>query len=70
MLEVPQNVDPMKDMFQAKKDLRTEKVARHEINRMKNIARVKKIPVPRAGFIGPESASSKDVIISFVILLK
>lgn len=61
VLEVPQN-DPNRDMFKEKRDLRIERVAKNEVARMKNIARAKKIATPRTGFIGAESASSKQLI--------
>ncbi|KAI8040506.1 hypothetical protein M5D96_006449 [Drosophila gunungcola] len=48
VLEVPQNADPNTDMFQKKIDLRNEKVAKNEIQRMKNIVRAKKIDMPRS----------------------
>lgn len=62
VLEVPQNADPNKDMFQEKRDLRIERIAKNEISRMRNIARAKKIQTPRTGFLGPESASAKELI--------
>ncbi|XP_053664322.1 ribosome biogenesis regulatory protein homolog [Anopheles marshallii] len=61
VLEVPQN-DPYRDMFKEKRDLRIERVAKNEVARMKNIARAKKIATPRTGFVGPESASAKQLI--------
>ena len=60
VLEVPQN-DPYRDMFKEKRDLRLERVAKNEVARMKNIARAKKIATPRTGFVGPETASAKQV---------
>lgn len=51
----------MEDQFQKKIDLRSEKVAKNEIQRMKNIVRAKKEMMPRAGYFGPETASSKEV---------
>lgn len=62
ILEVPQNADPNKDMFQEKRDLRIERVAKNEIARMRNIARAKKVQTPRTGFLGPESASAKELV--------
>ncbi|XP_055608465.1 ribosome biogenesis regulatory protein homolog [Uranotaenia lowii] len=62
VLEVPQNADPNKDMFQEKRDLRIERIAKNEISRMKNIARTKKIQTLRTGFLGPESASAKELV--------
>lgn len=61
VLEVPKNAHPMEDQFQKKMDMRSEKVAKNEIKRMKNIVRAKKIEVPRTGYLGPEAASSTQV---------
>jgi len=49
LIEVPQNVDPMKDMFAAKADVKSEKVAKNELQRLKNIARATKVKIPRIG---------------------
>lgn len=62
VLEVPQNADPNKDMFQEKRDLRIERIAKNEISRMRNITRAKKIQTPRTGFLGPDSASAKELV--------
>ena len=62
VIEVPQNADPNEDMFQKKIDLRNEKVAKNEIQRMKNIVRAKKLDIPRAGYLGPEAASSQQLL--------
>lgn len=67
VLEVPKNVDPYEDMFQKKKDLRDEKVAKNEIQRMKNIVRAKKLEVPRSGYLGPEAASSNQLLTAITV---
>lgn len=67
VLEVPQNVDPNTDMFQKKIDLRNEKVAKNEIQRMKNIVRAKKIDMPRSGYLGPEAASSSQLLTAVTV---
>lgn len=51
----------MEDQFQKKMDLRSENVAKNEIKRMRNIVRARKEPVPRAGYIGPETASASQL---------
>lgn len=51
----------MEDQFKKKMDLKSEKVAKNEIHRMKNIVRAKKISVPRVGYLGPDAASSNQV---------
>lgn len=67
VIEVPKNVDPMTDMFQKKKDLKNERVAKNEISRMRNIARAKKVELPRTGFVSEESASAKELHIAATI---
>ncbi|XP_053952997.1 ribosome biogenesis regulatory protein homolog [Anastrepha ludens] len=67
VIEVPKNVDPNEDMFQKKIDLRNEKVAKNEIQRMKNIVRAKKVEVPRGGYFGPEAASSGQLLTAVTV---
>lgn len=67
VIEVPKTADPMEDMFQKKIDLRSEKVAKNEIQRMKNIVRAKKLEVPRTGYLGPEASSAKDLLTASTI---
>lgn len=62
VLEVPKTADPMEDQFKKKMDLRNEKVAKNEIQRMKNIVRAKKMEVPRTGYLGPEAATSSQLL--------
>lgn len=64
VLEVPKNVDPMEDQFKKKIDLRSENVAKNEIKRMRNIVRAKKEAAPRAGYVGPETASASQVSVA------
>lgn len=66
-MEVPQNVDPMEDMFQKKVDLRNEKVAKNEIQRMKNIVRARKEEVPRSGYLGGEAATSVQLLTAVTV---
>lgn len=69
VLEVPQNADPMEDQFEKKANLKSEKVAKNEIQRMRNIVRAKKMPMPRSGYLGPEAASSNQVSVASTVLL-
>lgn len=66
-IEVPQNLDPMTDMFQKKKDLKNERVAKNEIARMKNIARAQKVALPRTGFLGEDTATAKDLLTAVTV---
>lgn len=61
VVEVPQNADPMEDQFAKKADIKSEKVAKNELQRLRNIAKARKIKVPRVGFTNPDISSSKDV---------
>lgn len=67
VLEVPKNIDPMTDMFQKKKDLKDERVAKNEVARMKNIARAKKVDLPRAGMVSEDAASARDLHVATTI---
>ncbi|CAH0579211.1 unnamed protein product [Chrysodeixis includens] len=49
LIEVPQNLDPMTDMFEKKASEKSEKVAKNELQRLKNIARARKVKIPRVG---------------------
>lgn len=61
LLEVPQNVDPMEDQFAKKAEAKSEKVAKNELQRLRNIAKAKNVKVPRFGVTNPDVSSSKDV---------
>jgi len=67
VLEVPKNADPMEDQFKKKLDVRSEKVAKNEIKRMKNVVRSKKIEVPRVGYLGPQAASATQLLTAATI---
>lgn len=61
VLEVPDNANPLEDQFAKKIEAKSERVAKNELQRLRNIARAKKIKVPRMGMLAPEVSSSKDV---------
>lgn len=67
MLEVPQNADPMEDQFQKKVDLKNERVAKNEMQRLKNIARAQKIKVPRVGILDSNVSTSKELTAAVTI---
>uniref|UniRef100_A0A1B0DDR1 Ribosome biogenesis regulatory protein n=1 Tax=Phlebotomus papatasi TaxID=29031 RepID=A0A1B0DDR1_PHLPP len=62
VLEVPGNADPMEDQFQKKQELRKERVAKNEIQRMRNIARAQKVKIPRIGIPIYELAHVENLI--------
>lgn len=64
LIEVPQNVDPMTDMYEKKANEKSEKVAKNELQRLKNIARAKKVKIPRVGIpVTSDKASANQVFI-------
>lgn len=60
VLEVPQNADPMEDQFAKKAEAKTERVAKNELQRLRNIAKAKNVKVPRMG-VFTEGSSSNEV---------
>ncbi|XP_013199610.1 ribosome biogenesis regulatory protein homolog [Amyelois transitella] len=62
LIEVPQNVDPMTDMYEKKASEKSEKVAKNELQRLKNIARARKVKIPRVGLpVTSDKASSTQL---------
>ncbi|KAG5894125.1 hypothetical protein JTB14_004063 [Gonioctena quinquepunctata] len=61
VLEVPGNADPMEDQFAKKIKATSEKVAKNELQRLRNIAKAKKIKVPRVGITNSDISSAKDL---------
>lgn len=67
VLEVPDNADPMEDQFQKKKDLKNERVAKNEVQRLKNVARSQKVKMPRVGIVDTNASSSKALLTAATI---
>ncbi|XP_045497328.1 ribosome biogenesis regulatory protein homolog [Colias croceus] len=62
LIEVPQNLDPMTDMYEKKASEKSEKVAKNELQRLKNIARARKVKIPRVGIpITSDKATSSQL---------
>jgi len=61
VLEVPKNVDPMEDQFEKKSVAKSERVAKNELQRLKNIARSRKVQVPSAGLIPTERPTKNEL---------
>lgn len=68
VLEVPDNANPLEDQFAKKIEAKSERVAKNELQRLRNIARARKIKVPRMGLLTPEVSSAKDVNIIFIYI--
>lgn len=60
----------MEDQFAKKMEAKSEKVAKNEIQRMRNIVKAKKGAIPRTGYLGPETASSGDVSLLFFFFIR
>lgn len=62
LIEVPQNANPMEDQFAKKIEAKSEKIAKNELQRLRNIAKAKNVKIPRFGLTNPDVSSAKDVI--------
>ncbi|XP_072167794.1 ribosome biogenesis regulatory protein homolog [Diadema setosum] len=61
MLEVPDNADPYEDQFAKKKKAKQERVAKNELQRLRNIARQRKGKVPGVGLTPTENPSKSQI---------
>ena len=59
LLEVPETADPNEDQFAKRNKAKKERVAKNELNRLRNIARAQKIKVPGVG-LAPTGQQSKS----------
>uniref|UniRef100_A0A0B6ZTX6 Ribosome biogenesis regulatory protein n=1 Tax=Arion vulgaris TaxID=1028688 RepID=A0A0B6ZTX6_9EUPU len=59
LIEVPDNADPYEDQFAKRKTAKGERVAKNELQRLRNIARAQKTKVPGIG-LTPTEQPSKD----------
>ncbi|CAL1596944.1 unnamed protein product [Knipowitschia caucasica] len=59
MIEVPDRADPNEDQFAKRVKAKKERVAKNELNRLRNIARSQNIQIPTSGLI-PKARQSKD----------
>lgn len=61
VLEVPDNADPYEDQFAKKSEEKSEKVAKNEFQRLRNLAKSKNIKIPRLGFTPTAKASPSSL---------
>ncbi|XP_076059248.1 ribosome biogenesis regulatory protein homolog [Oratosquilla oratoria] len=59
--EVPENADPYEDQFAKAAEMKKERIAKNEFQRLRNIAKNKKVKVPSVGVTGNELATSSDL---------
>ncbi|KAM3860714.1 ribosome biogenesis regulatory protein homolog [Diretmus argenteus] len=64
MIEVPETADPNEDQFQKRNHAKKERVAKNELNRLRNIARAQKIKVPGAGLTPTGQQSKSDLALA------
>ncbi|XP_023943215.2 ribosome biogenesis regulatory protein homolog [Bicyclus anynana] len=68
LIEVPQHIDPLTDMYEKKSSEKSEKVAKNELQRLKNIARAKKVKIPRVGLpVTSDKASATQLSTAAVV---
>lgn len=64
VLEVPGNVDPMEDQFERKSEAKAERVSKNELQRLRNLAKAKKVDIPGgSGLTSKEKPSKIEVCI-------
>lgn len=61
VLEVPQNADPYEDQFAKKSEAKGERIAKNELQRLRNIAKSRNVKIPKMGLLNTDTASAKDV---------
>ncbi|XP_013854973.1 ribosome biogenesis regulatory protein homolog [Austrofundulus limnaeus] len=59
LIEVPETADPNEDQFAKRVKAKKERVAKNELNRLRNIARAQKAKIPGVGLL-PKTQQSKD----------
>ncbi|XP_039982260.1 ribosome biogenesis regulatory protein homolog [Xiphias gladius] len=69
LIEVPETADPNADQFAKRVTAKKERVARNELNRLKNIARAQKVKVPGVG-LTPTAQQSKNELARAVSVAK
>jgi len=62
LIEVPQNADPYEDQFEKKNQAKKERVAKNEYQRLRNIARNRKIPIPNKDLAPTSGRQSKEQV--------
>lgn len=60
LIEVPGGADPMEDQFAKRIQAKKERVAKNELNRLRNLARAHKAQVPSAAGLHPTGHQSKE----------
>ncbi|KAM4606482.1 ribosome biogenesis regulatory protein homolog [Polymixia lowei] len=61
LIEVPVTADPNEDQFEKRNKAKKERVAKNELNRLRNIARAQKMKVPGVGLTPAAQQSRSDL---------
>ena len=61
LLPVPEGSDPNVDQFTKNSGIKSEKVAKNEYQRLRNLAKSKNIKLPRVGLPSTDKLNSKQV---------
>ncbi|XP_039265046.1 ribosome biogenesis regulatory protein homolog [Styela clava] len=61
VLEVPSNADPYEDQFEKRSKAKKERVAKNELQRLRNIAKRTGRPMPGAGAVTGKKQSTKEL---------
>ncbi|OCT74783.1 hypothetical protein XELAEV_18033771mg [Xenopus laevis] len=61
MIEVPHTADPNEDQFAKRMKAKTERVAKNELNRLRNIARSEKMKVPGVGLTPTDQPTKAEL---------
>lgn len=69
LIEVPENANSTEDQFAKRIKAKKERVAKNELNRLRNIARAQKVKVPGVGLV-PTAQQSKDELARAVSVAK
>ncbi|EDL14278.1 ribosome biogenesis regulatory protein homolog [Mus musculus] len=60
LIEVPGSADPMEDQFAKRTQAKKERVAKNELNRLRNLARAHKMQMPSSAGLHPTGHQSKE----------
>ncbi|ODM94261.1 Ribosome biogenesis regulatory protein [Orchesella cincta] len=64
LIEVPQHADPYEDQFEKKSEEKSERVAKNELQRLRNLAKAKKVVVPAAKGLTSKVKQSKEELLT------
>ena len=60
LIEVPGSADPMEDQFAKRTQAKKERMAKNELNRLRNLAHAHKMQMPSSAGLHPKGHQSKE----------